>query len=210
MPQADDLMNAPQLRTRGWTDAMIRDLLGEPDKLARNPRYRSAPMMRLWSASRVEEAEASPEFAARRTAASRRSATGTASAAAKRAELQAEIARRPNPRIPALTDAELASRAVEHRNDYMAWHASGARREDFTSASVASADPAALDRWKVNYLRHALSDYEADLVGVTGKIGAREAKDLIRERVYEAIAEAYPDLTQECVRQIASRLDDPK
>ncbi len=36
--RADDYAGAPTLRERGWTDAMIRDLLGKPDKLRPNPR----------------------------------------------------------------------------------------------------------------------------------------------------------------------------
>lgn len=62
---------ASALRARGWSDAMIRDLLGTPDITAVNPYFAKSARARLWCRQRVEEAEAGPEFreraAARRT-----------------------------------------------------------------------------------------------------------------------------------------------
>ena len=71
------------LKERGWTEAMIRDLLGDPDLYADNPHYKSAAPMRLWRLQRAEAVEASPEFAARRERAERQCA-----AARKGAELR--------------------------------------------------------------------------------------------------------------------------
>ncbi len=47
---------------RGWTDQMIRKLLGGPDKVAPNPHYRTAAPMRLYLVGRVEQAEKSGLF----------------------------------------------------------------------------------------------------------------------------------------------------
>ena len=47
---------------RGWTDTMIRNLLGEPDRTARNPHYKSAPPMKLYLLDRVIDAENSVKF----------------------------------------------------------------------------------------------------------------------------------------------------
>jgi hypothetical protein len=54
------------LKERGWTEAMIRDLLGDPDLTVDNPHYKSAAPMRLWRLQRAEAAETLPEFAVRR------------------------------------------------------------------------------------------------------------------------------------------------
>jgi hypothetical protein len=62
------------LKERGWTEAMIRDLLGDPDLYVDNPHYKSAAPMRLWRLQRAEAIEASPEFAARRERGERQSA----------------------------------------------------------------------------------------------------------------------------------------
>jgi hypothetical protein len=77
-------IGAAGLKERGWTESMIRDLLGEPDLYADNPHCRSAAPMRLWRLQRAEAAEAAPGFAAARERGERQCA-----AAAKAAETRA-------------------------------------------------------------------------------------------------------------------------
>jgi hypothetical protein len=78
---ATECIGAAGLKARGWTETMIRDLLGDPDWLADNPHCKSAAPMRLWRVQRAGQAEASPGFAARQEQARRACA-----AAAKAAE----------------------------------------------------------------------------------------------------------------------------
>ncbi|RST09106.1 hypothetical protein EF905_30100, partial [Streptomyces sp. WAC05374] len=59
----------------------------------------------------------------------------------------------------------------------------------------------ALVRWQVDYLCHALSRYDTLLDGLFGATGRAEAERLLRERVYGAIARAYPRLAAECARR---------
>ena len=75
---AVECVGAVGLKERGWTEAMIRDLLGKPDALRDNPYYKSADPMRLWRLQRVEAIEATPGFAQRQAR-----ATGQRAAAAK-------------------------------------------------------------------------------------------------------------------------------
>lgn len=72
------------LKERGWTEAMIRDLLGDPDLTADNPHYKSAAPMRLWRLQKVEAAEAAPEFAARRDRAERQCAAAAKAAGTRK------------------------------------------------------------------------------------------------------------------------------
>ena len=72
-----ECVGAVGLKERGWTESMIRDLLGTPDDLRDNPYYRSADPMRLWCLQRVEAAEAAPEFARRKERADRQRAAAT-------------------------------------------------------------------------------------------------------------------------------------
>jgi hypothetical protein len=64
-------------RDPAWTAAAIRKFLGDPDKLVNNPVYRTAPKMRMFLTSRVEQVEATDEWAAWRAANSRRRASTT-------------------------------------------------------------------------------------------------------------------------------------
>ncbi len=50
------------LKNRGWTDGAIAKFLGNPDLTKRNPHYRSASPMQLFSITRIEVVEATPEF----------------------------------------------------------------------------------------------------------------------------------------------------
>lgn len=72
------------LKERGWTEAMIRDLLGEPDLLADNPHYKSAAPWRLWRLQRAAAAEATPEFTTAKARAERACAAAGKAAETRR------------------------------------------------------------------------------------------------------------------------------
>ncbi|MFI8288779.1 hypothetical protein ACIGBL_06505 [Streptomyces sp. NPDC085614] len=178
------------LRERGWTDAMVRDLLGEADVQGRDPRRWSLAPVRLYRVSRVEAVEQTPEFTRCAADSGRRSSAATAGAESRRLAVLAAIRAQPI-EVPRLPAAELERRAVRHRRLL------GAR-------SPGGAAGGALVRWQVNYLRHALSRYETLLDGLYGVTGRAEAERVLRTRLYEAIAEAYPALAAECLRRIGA------
>lgn len=196
------------LRHRGWTPSMVAKLLGAPDLTVRNPRFRGAAPSRLYSAARVEAAEATDAFAALASAASRRAACSRAASERRRRAVLAEVEGL-HIRVPRLTPECLTRRAVAHRNQRDAQRA--CRRGDHLPlpARVDAAEPGALRRWQVNYLRHALTDYDAVLDGLHGTTGRAEAEHLLRRRVYEAIGAAYPHLAPECRRQLNERQPPP-
>jgi hypothetical protein len=74
----------PGLKERGWTESMVRDLLGEPDLHADNPHYRSAAAMRLWRLQRAEAIEATPEFSGRKERAERQCAAAAKAAGTRK------------------------------------------------------------------------------------------------------------------------------
>lgn len=204
MQLPDTHLSLSGLRARGWTPAMVDRLLGEPDRLVRNPHYLSSAPARLYALARVEVAEGTPEFVTLRAIATRRSAAAREAADRRRQTVLARIAAVRIP-VPQLSRRALAELAVEHRNhrdEERSWD-----RFDHVPnpATVAEADPAALVRWQVNYLRHVLTDYDRLLDGLFRATGRIEAERLLRERVYQAIAAAYPALADECRRQLAQR-----
>ena len=78
---AAECIGAPGLKERGWTEAMIREFLGDPDLYVDNPNYKSAAPMRLWRMQWVLVAEATAEFAQAKERAGRlRVAAGKAAA----------------------------------------------------------------------------------------------------------------------------------
>ncbi|MGW8767531.1 hypothetical protein ACWGN5_34120 [Streptomyces sp. NPDC055815] len=188
------------VRRRGWTDAMVRDLLGTPDVQGRDPRRWSLAPVRLYLLARVETVERTPEFT--ETAALCRSRASAAGVHAERRRAAVLTAIRAQPiEVPRLPGPELERRAMRHRH-LLGARSPGPRREAVPPEST-PAPAGALVRWQVSYLRHALARYESLLDGLYGETGRGEAERLLRRRLYEAIAAAYPPLAQECRRRIA-------
>ncbi|MFI1718809.1 hypothetical protein ACIGW4_23735 [Streptomyces sp. NPDC053513] len=216
------------VRLRGWTDAMVRDLLGTPDVQGRDPRRWSLAPVRLYLLARVETVERTPEFAETAALCRARASAAGVHAERRRAAVLAAIRAEPI-EVPLLPRPELERRAVRHRHLLGARSpgpgpaaapgpavppgpaaapggapAGAAAAPASASGSMAVPPPAgALVRWQVSYLRHALSRYEALLDGLYGEAGRGEAERLLRRRLYEAIAAAYPSLAGECRRRIA-------
>ncbi|MFF0557715.1 hypothetical protein ACH4ZU_05100 [Streptomyces sp. NPDC020472] len=207
------------VRRRGWTDAMVRDLLGTPDVQGRDPRRWSLAPVRLYLLARVEAVERTPEFAETAALCRARASAAGIHAERRRAAVLAAIRAEPI-EVPLLPRPELERRAVRHRH-LLGARSPGPRREGAPAGPAASgrgsapgtgaapgsaAAPApagALVRWQVSYLRHALSRYESLLDGLYGAVGRGEAERLLGRRLYEAIAAAYPSLAGECRRRIA-------
>ncbi|MEU0411664.1 hypothetical protein ABZ307_28120 [Streptomyces griseorubiginosus] len=172
-------LSAAGLRARGWTAGMIRRLLGEPDLRRANPYFRTAPPTRLYSVERVEAVERSEEFRAVSAVAVRRSGAVREAVLRRRREVLARIAAEPI-EVPVLAPEELAALAVELRE-----RQGGSRQL-----------PLAL--WKVACLRHRLARYADILDGLSGRTGRVAAEQLLRRRIHASIAQAYPDLAEEC------------
>ncbi|MGW0830064.1 hypothetical protein [Streptomyces prunicolor] len=194
------------LRARGWTAGMVRQLLGEPDQFRVNPHVRAAPRIRLYCVERVEAAERSEEFRAVSAVAARRSATARVAARRRRREVLARIATEPID-VPRLAPHRLAALAVEHRRHRDRRDRRDRRDEEqaYERRGPLPDDAALLDRWKVDYLLDRLARYDELLDGLHGGAGRVAAEELLRRRVYAAIAEAYPLLTQECERRLSER-----
>jgi hypothetical protein len=183
------------LKARGWTAALIRTLLGEPDTRADNPHYRKAAPMRLYLRARVEAVEASEAWQAALTTSAPRKAAAAQAVETKRQQLLTAI-QALHITVPVYPEAALTARACAHYNTMQ----QGRDIWEYTPATSKS-DPAFLLRITVNYLRHALTSYDAELERVFGKVGVREAYTVLNQHVYAAIAEAYPHLADECARQ---------
>ncbi|MFD5770873.1 hypothetical protein ACFWIN_34270 [Streptomyces sp. NPDC127049] len=187
------------VRRRGWTDAMVRELLGLPDVQGRDPRRYAPAPVRLYLLARVEAVERTPEFAAASAAlmeAPRGAAVGVL-AVNRRSAVLAAIRAAPI-EVPRLPAAELERRAVRHRHLMTARGPGAAPGRKGVPAPGGS-----LVRWQVGYLRQALARYGTLLDGLYGDTGRHEAERLLRRRLYEAIAAAYPALAGECARRIA-------
>jgi hypothetical protein len=184
-------LTMPGLRERGWTDAMIREYLGEPDTTRPNPRYASAAPMKLYLAERAEVAEASPEWAERKARADRRRAAGVAVADRKRAETEALARRLATDLTGSLAfPADPQQPAIEAYNKWHSdsctcsgWHELGS----CDKRATASDSPEFLRRIVVNDARHRLTGYDRAYHQLAGRVGHQDAHELLRAEVNAAI-----------------------
>ena len=188
---------------RYWTDKMIRDLLGEPDRTAPNPHYRSAPPMRLYLLDRVDAIDATLDTDAMRAARERRSAAAITRKAniPKRAaacDLHCDFG---EPLEEVRRAGAVANEEIReyHRGQYDEYAARCRRRGQKPLPRRGPRHPGvpAADRWTVNYLRHERTAYDLRL----HELGAA-ARRVLRRRVHEEMARAYPELEAAAMRMV--------
>lgn len=195
---SEGYLTLSNVKERGWTAGMVRRFLGDPDKTATNPHYRSGPPMKLFQLSRIVLVEETPEWKDAFKRAAVRSAADKSAAANKAAKLIERVKRMPIKVTLALSGEELLIKAIAHYNSRGPHN----EREDWLPATQAS-DLAFLERIQVNYVRHMLTFYDRQMDIAAGKPGAAGARKALRGRIYGAISEACSQLAEECESQWA-------
>lgn len=112
----DKFFTHTELKKRGWTDGLIKRLLGEPDILKKNPVFRSKAPMKLYDSERVEPLEKTDEFQDLLEDAERRQEGAWRARQTKLAKVQADLARI-TIRVPRLRRDRLISEACDHYNE---------------------------------------------------------------------------------------------
>ncbi len=186
------LTKSALLERAGWTAALASRLLGEPDQ-RRKVFGRTVPLA-LYCVARIEQAEAGSEFAQAQASIAKRKVAAAKAVTTKTAKLMVAIKAMPIT-VQQLGLAEARRQAIDSYN-------MRGRGESFASNAD---DPTFLERITVNFIRHELTEYDVALWEVAGKTGIAGAVAEIRRRVYSAIAQAYPALSEECGRQIEAR-----
>lgn len=178
-------------KERGWTDGLIKKFLGEPDKLAVNPNYRTGPKMKLYALERIEEVEeiADVREALARAQESRgnRSLASKAVQDRKRQELLSAIEQL-DITLPDIRLDELKSEAAKHYDRL--WSARGQHEK----SAYGEQSDLFIKRITCNFIRHQLIDYDAICECLRGRVGRHEAYVLLKGRVMGAIYAQYPEL----------------
>jgi len=171
---------------------MIRDLLDPPDKTKPNHRGRLNDI-KLYDADRVAAVEVTVAFRGAQAKAEVRRGAANTRVAARRYELLVYV-RNLKIDVPRVSKRELIRRAC-------AWFNDSERVQAGADPARIDADKELLDRICVNYVRHALTQYDAACEVLRGKAGCDDAHLELKERVLDAIADHYLWLEVECFRQ---------
>lgn len=163
-----------------------------------NPRYKSGSKARLYRRADVERLAASITKE-EKEAKAKRSASARQAAEKRKDELIRAVESLPIT-VHKLSKGEVKRRAIDNYN-------SAERRNRGGLYASLTSDENFLERIAVNYVRHSLTPYERVMDDISGKPGFHEAYIVLKERILEKIAEAYPFLEPECSRQQVA-LDD--
>jgi hypothetical protein len=205
-PKVQEYCSTAGLKYRGWTDKAIELFLKAPDKTAPNPHYRSAAPVKLYLITRVEVAENSEPYQTFVKSNEARK-TGSAKAVLTKKEKLLKYVQDCPIYVKHREYASVTKGAIIAYNNFKQSLIDEGRDIDFESASMNS-DKAFLERITVNHLRHQFSGYEAKLETLFGKVGTKEAYEILNKRIYFEIAQAYPMLKDECERQLARKFDE--
>lgn len=186
------LTKSALLDRAGWTATLVSQLLGEPDQ--RKKVYGRTVPLALYAVARIEQAEAGAKFTQAQASIAKRKIAAAKAVETKTAKLMAAIRAMPIT-VQQLDLAKARRQAIESYN-------MRSLGESFASNAD---DPAFLERITVNFIRHELTEYDVALWEAAGKTGVALAVAEIRRRVYSAIAQAYPALSEECERQMKAR-----
>lgn len=183
------IFSVAELKARGWSSTMIEKLMPEPDEVRDNPYVKSAPKMKFFFVATVKKIERRKSFQKLREKAATRSQNGHAVADRKRIalletvnDLPIEVKVLPLDEVEALGKEQWRS----HKENQGEW---------------VSGYPGDIDRLTVNFIRHNLTKYDLHIFAVVNQVGKEDALLRLQERVFDAIASAYPDLEAECNRQ---------
>ena len=149
---------AKLIEERPWSEPMVRDFLGEPDRTPPNPHYRAGPPMRLYDLKRIEQAEATPEFALRQAQYEVRKKAALERSSAKREELIADVRQVEIHYYFGMTVKDARENGLQARADRE--DDKNSRRGNFkgpASRNPKDHAPEDIDRWAVNWLRHEQS-----------------------------------------------------
>ena len=194
-----EMISQQKLKERGWTDGLIKKYLPNADQTSPNPYYNNGASMRWYLLSRVKQIESTRGWQADKAKAEKRQQSALKGVDTKLAKMKEhlddiEI------KVPKLSREYLVNRACQHYNDRQRFRSYGEG-----SYATPTSDEPFLQRITVNYLRHTLTEYEPRLKEVKGKVGRDDAYFEINRKIYNAISEKYPDLKDECDRQMANK-----
>ncbi|GBF49434.1 hypothetical protein LPTSP4_09470 [Leptospira ryugenii] len=187
---AKDYFTQTELKNRGWTNKAIMLFYSEPDLLKNNPRYASAPKMKLYDIDKVKEIESSEEFTQFQERNQKR-VLGAEKAISTKYEKTLEEIENFKVEIPILPERKLFKLAIENYNENQM------ARGNFHKFANLDSDTDFLHRITVNYIRHVLTDYEMKLQEIKRRVGSGTAYEMLRKKVFTAIKEAYPYLIVE-------------
>lgn len=201
--EMNEKITLTKVKQMGFSDKLISLLLPEPE-LVDNPYYKSAAPMKLWNKKDVEEAMKRDEYINYQEKRKKRKTAAEKAVQTKKTNLLSAIQEESDKiMIKIIPFDTLKSKAIQAKQEWYNQHYDPLSDEFRKSAY--NADEDTINRWSVNYLRHRMTSYDEQLFKMARKTGNREAYMLLFELILNKIGKAYPELNDECMRQIEEK-----
>lgn len=195
--------NKTQLKERSWTESLIKKYLKNETPREFPGRYRKQPQ-KCYLISVVENIEKLDEFKEDLEKSKKRSIAAMMGAETRKDKnLDILYSHLDSIQIEVWKDKKLVREALQSKRN---WYECTGQYDYGTD--INSVDDATLNRWVVNFIRHNLTSYDDYLDEiVSGKTGASDMYDILKDEVLERIGEKYPKYKNECLRQIKASWD---
>lgn len=175
-----------KVKQLGFSAKLIEHLLPEP-KLVDNPFYNSATPMKLWSEKDVKDAMEKDEFIQYQEKRKKRQVAAEERRKQKKDLYDAVQQSLDRIAVETIPFDKLKNRVLWYNNVY-------------------EANGVTIRRWMVNYVKYKMTYYDGELLEIAEKTKNYEAYTLLQKTILLKIAEAYPELKDECMRQIDNLL----
>lgn len=201
--EMNEKITLTKVKQMGFSDKLISLLLPEPE-LVDNPYYKSAAPMKLWNMNDVEEAMKKDAYINYQEKRQKRKTAAEKAVRIKKINLLNAIQEESDKiMIKIIPFDTLKSKAIQAKQEWYNQHYDPLSDEFRKSAY--NADEDTINRWSVNYLRHRMTSYDEQLFKMARKTGNREAYMLLFELILNKIGKSYPELSDECTRQIEEK-----
>ena len=174
------------LKSRGWTESIIKRYALQHDKEAVNPYYRSASPIKLYELHKIEAIEATEEFKELQSATLKRKEAAKKAAETKLQAMK-DYVHSIEIQMPKMSREQVFRKAVAHYNDL--WECRG--RDDKYISDYRVLDNKTLERITANMIRHSMTDYEDVLGRSFGKVGIDYAHDYLRAKINQMVHDTY-------------------
>lgn len=195
----DQLITQTSLIGRGWTKALVNKYYPKPSQLRNNPIGKSLAKVKLYDLNIIIKIEQTESFKNDLSKAKKRSASMLAVSMQKRADLLKQIDNM-SITVEYLKTDKLVKKSIKHYNDFQKYN--GNFNSDLASNK---SDSKFLKRIVINYIRHELTRYDKAIDALLGKVGKKEAFIRLNQRIYQKIADIYPDYAEESLRQLQEK-----
>lgn len=186
MEDNNDYIILATLKKRGWTDSMIKKLALTPDKLVRNPRYKKAASMKIFSLQKVERLERTELFNMLLAKSRKRKKSAAKAVETKRTNLFSYVESVPII-IKYIPEPQVTTDAIESYNYWQSRRPSIVKgKNSFVPANMES-DDFFINRIRSNYIRHKLTNYDEILKVIKGHVGVGEGYFTLKRKVMDRI-----------------------